>query len=60
MARFIDAQGVVWFNDGIIQDRRSTREGHLDNVDIKLDPNGKTPDTFIYKCYTGNRMINVT
>ncbi|KAK0455590.1 uncharacterized protein EV420DRAFT_551537 [Desarmillaria tabescens] len=52
-ARYVDPDRVIWFNDGMIQGRRAIREGGIDITDMPLDPNGKTPDAFIYKRCTG-------
>ncbi|KAK0465726.1 hypothetical protein IW261DRAFT_1574876 [Armillaria novae-zelandiae] len=47
-ARYIDSDLIVWFNDGMVQHRRATREGPAQHVDLAIDPNGKTPDSLIY------------
>ncbi|KAK0235584.1 hypothetical protein EDD85DRAFT_837352 [Armillaria nabsnona] len=48
-ARFIDLDGSVWFNDGIMQARGARREGTTVNVNLMQDVSGKTRDHFIYR-----------
>ncbi len=48
-ARYVDPESIVWFNDGMIQGRRAAREGLLNGIDMRRDPNSKEPDAFVYK-----------
>ncbi|KAK0434713.1 hypothetical protein EV421DRAFT_1717320 [Armillaria borealis] len=36
-ARFVDFDGNVWFNDGMIHARSVNREGTVDTVDLMQD-----------------------
>ncbi len=48
-ARFVDFDGNVWFNDGMIHARSANREGTVDTVDLMRDATGKTRDHFVYR-----------
>ncbi|KAK0235041.1 hypothetical protein EDD85DRAFT_791936 [Armillaria nabsnona] len=48
-ARFIDTDGSVWFNNGIIQVRGAHREGTTGTIDLMQDVSSKTQDHFIYR-----------
>ncbi|PBK92579.1 hypothetical protein ARMGADRAFT_930353 [Armillaria gallica] len=41
-ARFIELDGSVWFNNGIVQARGAHREGMIINVNLMQDVSGKT------------------
>ncbi|KAK0502606.1 hypothetical protein EDD18DRAFT_1458732 [Armillaria luteobubalina] len=47
-ARYFDADGTVWYNDGMVQARRASREGSMNDIDLCHDPNGKVIVTYIY------------
>ncbi|PBK90860.1 hypothetical protein ARMGADRAFT_1032362 [Armillaria gallica] len=47
--RFIDLDGSVWLNDGIVQAGGARREGTTINVNLMQDVSSKTWDHFIYR-----------
>ncbi|KAK0221443.1 hypothetical protein IW262DRAFT_1493266 [Armillaria fumosa] len=48
MARFVDNNLEVWYNDGIVLGRRAVLEGKLVDIDLTTDRAGKSRDQFIY------------
>ncbi|PBK88314.1 hypothetical protein ARMGADRAFT_937566 [Armillaria gallica] len=43
MARYVDAEGIVWFNDGYVNGRVAIREGIITGVDMSVAVDGRTP-----------------